>query len=100
MNNLFAQSAGFAVLERDNDVQTAVMRLQRGEASGPLGNEHADSAQVLCVVSGSVDARIGDREFMMNAGDSAIVGKGVEHRFVGASDEPAITFNVYCPPAY
>ena len=36
----------------------------------------------------------------MEAGDSAIVAKNAVHRFVGDSDEPAITFNVYAPPAY
>jgi mannose-6-phosphate isomerase-like protein (cupin superfamily) len=92
--------ASFGVLESEENLQTAVMRLERGEASGPLGNEHAGSEQVLFVISGVVDAEIGGRQIRMNPGDSAIVPRGAPHRFTGASVEPAVTFNVYGPPAY
>ena len=89
----------FDVLESCDGVQTAIMTLKRTEESGPLENEHAQSSQVIVVTRGEVDAQIGDRTFRMHAGESAIVPKGVDHRFVGASDE-AETINVYAPPAY
>jgi mannose-6-phosphate isomerase-like protein (cupin superfamily) len=100
MKNVKRAGGNFAVLETQDGVQTAAMRLERGKQSGPLGNDHADSVQVLFVASGAVRAQIGDRTFRMEAGDSAIVAKGEPHRFIGDSDEPAMTFNVYAPPAY
>ncbi len=90
----------FKVLSTEDGVQTAEMRLARGEESGPLGNEHAESVQVLVVVRGEVDAKIGQQNVRMRAGDSAIVRRGVAHQFVGASDDEAVTLNVYSPPAY
>ncbi|HTU71544.1 MAG TPA: cupin domain-containing protein [Candidatus Baltobacteraceae bacterium] len=89
----------FTVLDTQGDVQTAVMRLRRAEASGPLGNEHASSSQVIVVIRGTIEAEIGDQKFRMGEGDSAIVPRGVAHRFVGVSNE-AVTLNVYSPPAY
>lgn len=91
---------GFHVLETIGDAQTAVMTLAPGESSGPKTNEHAASEQVLYVVSGEVDAEIGDRKFRMKSGDSAIVPKRISHRFTNAGSDVAVTFNVYTPPAY
>jgi mannose-6-phosphate isomerase-like protein (cupin superfamily) len=76
------------------------MVLAPGESSGPKSNEHAESEQVLFVTSGEIEAEIGERRFVMRAGDSAIVPKRVAHRFTNAGKESAITFNVYTPPAY
>ena len=90
----------FSVIETRDGVQTAEMRLRKGEESGPFGNEHADSAQILFVHSGAVDAEVGDRRFRLRAGESAVVSKNMPHRFIGASEEVAVTFNVYAPPAY
>lgn len=92
--------SSFKVLETQDGVQTAVMRLKHAEASGPFGNEHPASVQTLIVLRGEVDAQIGDDRFSMRQGDSVIVRRGVAHRFTGASPEDAITLNVYAPPAY
>lgn len=91
---------GFEVLETEGSVQTAAMVLGPGESSGPKSNEHAGSEQVLFVMSGEIEAEIDDRKFRMTAGESTIVPKRVPHRFTNAGTEPAITFNVYTPPAY
>ena len=72
---------GFHVIETKDDVQTARMELARGEASGPYGNEHAQSTQVLVVIRGEVEAEIGEERRHLRAGDSALVPKGVPHRF-------------------
>jgi mannose-6-phosphate isomerase-like protein (cupin superfamily) len=98
--NVEAKDASFAVLENGESLQTAVMRLAPGEESGPLGNEHGASEQVLFVFAGEVEAEVGGRKFTMRAGDSTIVPKDAPHRFVNRYTEPAITFNVYAPPAY
>lgn len=90
----------FGVLRNVDGVQTAVMRLERGEVSGPLGNEPAQSTQVVLLVEGELEAQIGDEHFHMQPGETVIVPKGVAHQFVGASDDSAVTFNTYVPPAH
>lgn len=100
MNNILQAGNTFSVIETTGTLQTATMRLRRGEESGPFGNEHPRSAQVLLVVRGAVRAEIGEKRFRMETGDSVVVEKGLAHRFVGDSNEDALTFNVYAPPAY
>ncbi|MGC2634978.1 MAG: cupin domain-containing protein [Candidatus Cybelea sp.] len=90
----------FKVLATQDGVQAAVMRLAQREASGQHGNEHAASVQVLVVVRGQVDAEAGKTPFRMLPGDSTIVARGIERRFVAASSEEAVTINVHAPPAY
>ncbi len=92
--------SSFKVLETQDGVQTAVMRLQHGQESGPLGNEHPESVQTLVVIRGEIDAQVGEERFWMREGDCVIVGRGAVHRFVGASPDDAVTLNVYAPPAY
>lgn len=90
----------FRVVETGASVQSAYMRLEPGTASGPLGNEHAQSEQVIYVVRGTVVAEIGDRKWVMQPGESAIVPRNAPHRFRNEGSEAAVTFNVYSPPAY
>jgi mannose-6-phosphate isomerase-like protein (cupin superfamily) len=100
MKNIQDSARGFSVLENGANVQTAAMVLEPGEASGPYGNEHAESAQVLFLHQGELEAEVDGKEFTMLAGDSVVVAKGVAHRFVNATKQRAVTFNVYSPPAY
>lgn len=100
MPNVNDRRSGFAVLENGRQLQTAVMVLDSGEESGPLGNEHPESEQVLYVVAGLVEGEIDGRHFTMAAGDSVIVPNGAPHRFVNRSMDRAVTFNVYAPKAY
>jgi mannose-6-phosphate isomerase-like protein (cupin superfamily) len=100
MRNVEQIGSGFSVLENGREVQTAAMILEPGEESGPLGNEHPASEQVLFVVEGDVEAQIGAHRFTMAAGDSAIVPNGAPHRFVNRAKKRAVTFNVYAPKAY
>jgi mannose-6-phosphate isomerase-like protein (cupin superfamily) len=100
MRNINGVSGGFSVLENAEELQTAVMVLDPGQESGPLGNEHGRSEQVLFVVEGTVEAEINGKRFEMRRGDSTIVPKNAPHRFVNRSRERALTFNVYSPKAY
>lgn len=100
MHDINEAGSGFKVLENGAQLQTAVMVLDSGEASGPYGTEHPDSEQVLFVFEGTVEAEIDGRRFTMGAGDSTIVRLGAPHRFVNRSTERAVTFNVYSPKAY
>jgi mannose-6-phosphate isomerase-like protein (cupin superfamily) len=90
----------FKVTETSDELQTATMVLAPGEASGPMGNEHPQSEQMLYLVEGELEAEVGARTFSMSAGESVIVPKGADHRFRNAGKKPAVTFNVYSPPAY
>jgi mannose-6-phosphate isomerase-like protein (cupin superfamily) len=88
------------VLQTGEQAQTAVMSIGPGEASGPKTSEHPQSEQVLYVIEGELVAEIGERSFVMRAGDSTIVRRNVPHRFTNRTSRSALTFNVYSPPAY
>ncbi len=88
------------MLENGAALQTAVMVLEPGEESGPYGNEHPTSEQVLLVVDGSLEAEIDDRSFTLGPGDSVVVAQNASHRFVNRSKKRTLTFNVYAPKAY
>ncbi|HKU68133.1 MAG TPA: cupin domain-containing protein [Candidatus Baltobacteraceae bacterium] len=90
----------FAVLQTGELSQTAVMSIGPGEESGRKKNEHPQSEQVLYVIEGELYAEIGERSFTLRAGDSTIVRRNVAHRFCNRTQYPALTFNVYAPPAY
>lgn len=98
--NILKSTSFFDVLETAKQSQTAVMYLKPGEESGPKQNEHPQSEQVLYLVEGELEAEIGNERRTLRAGDSVIVGTDVPHRFSNRSDRPALTFNVYAPPAY
>ncbi len=100
MRSLQSLKHGFGVLEDGVALQTAVMYLEPGEESGPFGNEHAGSEQVLLVFEGAVEAEIGGEKLQMMAGDSIIVPTNAPHKFTNRAQERAITFNVYSPKAY
>ena len=90
----------FKVLQTGKRSQTAMMTLKPGEESGPMGNDHPRSEQVLFVVRGQLVAEVGTKRRTLKAGDSVHVPLRARHRFVNRSKRPAVTFNVYAPPAY
>ncbi|HLJ84228.1 MAG TPA: cupin domain-containing protein [Candidatus Eremiobacteraceae bacterium] len=98
--NIEQAHAGFIVLQTLTKSQTAIMTLQPGEWSGGFGNEHPESEQTLLVFEGEVVAEIGEERTVLRRGDVVVVPRKVPHRFGNDSDSPAITFNVYAPPAY
>lgn len=98
--NVHDSRSWFDVLETAKQCQTAVMTLGPGKDSGPKENEHPQSEQVLYLVDGELEAEIGERRVQLRAGDSVIVPANVPHRFSNRSNRPAVTFNVYAPPAY
>ena len=90
----------FDVLETASKSQVAVMKLAPGKASGPRGNEHPKSEQILLIVEGEIFAEIGDEKTTLRKGDIVIVPTDTGHRFTNLSESDALTFNVYTPPAY
>jgi mannose-6-phosphate isomerase-like protein (cupin superfamily) len=100
VTNVRDSQSWFSVLQTGEQAQTAVMSIGPGEASGEKENEHPQSEQVLYVIEGELVAEIGERSFVMRAGDSTIVHRNVPHRFTNRTSRSALTFNVYSPPAY
>lgn len=90
----------FKVLQTSTKTQTAMMTLRPGEESGPMGNDHPKSEQVVFVIEGQVVAEIAGSTATLKAGDSVTVPLRARHRFVNRSRRPVVTFNVYAPPAY
>jgi mannose-6-phosphate isomerase-like protein (cupin superfamily) len=100
VSNIRDAKSWFSVLQSSRKSQTATMTLAPGKSSGPKGNEHPKSEQVLFVVEGEILAEIGEEKTVLRKGDAVIVPAGMPHRFVNYSGSTAITFNVYAPPAY
>lgn len=90
----------FSVLETAKRTQVAMMTLGPGEASGPKENEHPESEQVVLLMEGRLTAEIGDERATLEAGDVVIIPTKVAHRLTNEGSVPAVTFNVYGPPAY
>ena len=90
----------FDVLETASKSQVALMKLSPGKASGPRGNEHPKSEQILLVLEGEIFAEIGEEKATLRKGDIVIVPTDTDHRFTNLSESDALTFNVYAPPAY
>src|SRR5213083_2744511 len=86
----------FEVLQTSERSQTAMMTLASGDATGASAEAHEESDQVLLML----DGEFGDQRPALKKGDVIIVPAGVKHRFVNRTAKPAVTFNVYSPPAY
>jgi mannose-6-phosphate isomerase-like protein (cupin superfamily) len=100
VSNIRAATKSFQVLQTSAKSQVATMTHAPGKSSGPKGNEHPKSEQVLFVVEGEVLAEVGDEKKTLRKGDTVIVPAGAAHRFVNHSESTVITLNIYAPPAY
>jgi mannose-6-phosphate isomerase-like protein (cupin superfamily) len=90
----------FEVLQTHERTQTAMMTLAPGDATGDKAESHSRSDQVLLVLEGRLQGEVGGERPLLHEGDVLIIPAGVKHRFVNPGREPAVTFNVYAPPAY
>jgi len=90
----------FEVLQTSERSQTAMMTLVPGDATGARAEAHEKSDQVLLMLDGELTGEVGDQHPSLKKGDVIIVPAGVKHRFVNRAAKPAVTFNVYSPPAY
>jgi len=98
--NIREASSWFDVLLTARHTQAAAMRLDPGGVSSESLNTHETSDQVLLVLDGAVRADVGTERAELSRGDVVIVPAGTPHRFRSAGSRPAVTFNVYSPPAY
>jgi mannose-6-phosphate isomerase-like protein (cupin superfamily) len=90
----------FEVLQTSERSQTAMMTLEPGDATGARAEAHEKSDQVLLMLDGELTGEVGDQHPNLKKGDVIIVPAGVKHRFMNRAAKPAVTFNVYSPPAY
>src|SRR5882724_52881 len=90
----------FEVLQTSERSQTAMMTLASGDATCARPEAHEKSDQVLLMLDGELTGEVGDQHPSLKKGDVIIVPAGVKHRFVNRAAKPAVTFNVYSPPAY
>jgi len=90
----------FEVLQTSERSQTAMITLALGDATGARAEAHEKSDQVLLMLDGELTGEVGDQHPNLKKGDVIIIPAGVKHRFVNRAAKPAVTFNVYSPPAY
>jgi len=100
VKNIRDASAWFEVLQTHERSQTAMMTLQPGNATGDQPEAHQKSDQVLLILDGKLAGEVGNERPSLEKGDVIVIPAGTKHRFVNRGDRPAVTFNVYSPPAY
>ena len=100
VTNIGQATEWFQVLQTTERSQTAMMTLEPGAATGEQAEAHDKSDQVMLVLNGELIGEVGDERPRLKKGDVILIDAGTKHRFANASDKPAITFNVYSPPAY
>ena len=100
VTNISEAKGWFEVLQTGERSQTAMMTLAPGDATGDEAEAHEKSDQVLLLLEGELTGDVGDQRPHLKKGDVIIIPAGVKHRFVNRAKKPAVTFNVYSPPAY
>ena len=100
VTNISEAKGWFEVLQTGERSQTAMMTLAPGDATGDKAEAHEKSDQVLLILEGELTGDVGDQRPHLKRGDVIIIPAGVKHRFVNRAKKPAVTFNVYSPPAY
>jgi len=77
-----------------------MMTLKSGNATGAKAEAHENGDQVLLILDGEHSGEVGDERPNLKKGDVIIIPARTKHRFVNRGTRPAVTFNVYSPPAY
>lgn len=98
--NIDEAKAWFEVLQTSERSQTAMMTLPPGDATGERPEAHKNSDQVLLMLEGELSGEVGDEPPQLKKGDVIVIPVGMKHLFVNRGHNPAVTFNVYSPPAY
>jgi len=100
VTNIDRATDWFEVLQTSERSQTAMMTLAPGDSTGDKAEAHKKSDQVLLMFDGELTGEVGDEHPRLKKGDVIIIPAGVKHRFTNRAAKPAVTFNVYSPPAY
>ncbi len=100
VTNIGKAKKWFEVLQTAERSQTAMMTLEPDESTGDKAEAHEKSDQVLLILEGELTGQVGNEYPSLKQGDVIIIPAGVKHRFTNRAKKPAVTFNVYSPPAY
>lgn len=88
----------FRVLQETARSQTAVMTVAPGQDAGPAEIHAAD--QILYVIEGQADVRIGEERCGAGPGTLVTIPAGTLHHVRSAGPVPLFFLTVYAPPEY
>jgi len=88
----------FHVLHQTERSQTAVMTIEPGAEAGPEEVHTGD--QVLFVLEGEAEARVGAAEHQVAAGSCVMIPAGTRHHVRNVGATPLFFLTVYAPPVY
>jgi mannose-6-phosphate isomerase-like protein (cupin superfamily) len=88
----------FRVLQETARSQTAVMTVAPGQDAGPAEIHAAD--QILYVIEGEAEVRIGDERCEAGAGTLVTIPAGTLHHVRSVGAAPLFFLTVYAPPEY
>jgi mannose-6-phosphate isomerase-like protein (cupin superfamily) len=91
---------GFRVIPGRRASQAAEMVLAPGDAEGGSGNRHRGADQWLFVVSGSGEAVVNGRRYLLRPGSLLLIEKKEKHEVRNTGRQLLKTLNFYSPPAY
>jgi mannose-6-phosphate isomerase-like protein (cupin superfamily) len=90
----------FRVLSTTKRSQVATMVLPPGQSSGPYGNDHPASEQVVYVAEGEGVAIVAGHRRRLAGGDVLVIRAGERHQITNTGRRLLRTLSVYAPPAY
>ena len=88
----------FRILQETARSQTAVMTVAPGQDAGPEETHQAD--QILYVIEGDAEVRIGDERCAAGPGCLVVVPAGTPHHVRSVGAVPLFFLTVYAPPEY
>ena len=88
----------FQVLQQTERSQTAVMTIEPGADAGPEEEHTGD--QVLFVLEGEAEARVGETRHRVAAGACVMIPAGTRHHVRNVGATPLFFLTVYAPPVY
>jgi mannose-6-phosphate isomerase-like protein (cupin superfamily) len=100
VHKLLRFGTGFRVAMKNARAEAAVMVIEPGDAEGDSRNRHRGADQWLFVVSGSGQARVGERRIQLKRGSLLLIERGQTHEVRNTGRRVLRTLNFYAPPAY
>lgn len=91
---------GFKVLFGNRRTQAAQMVLKPGDKEGDAGNEHQGADQWLFVVSGTGQAVVNGKSYVLRPNTLLLIEQGERHEIRCTGRTALKTLNLYSPPAY
>jgi mannose-6-phosphate isomerase-like protein (cupin superfamily) len=88
----------FQVLQQTARSQTAVMTVAPGHDAGP--EETHDADQILYVIEGEAELRIGEKRCVAGPGSLATIPAGTPHHVRSVGTTALFFLTVYAPPEY